>query len=333
MNVFEEVTIGNLTVHNRIGVPPMCTYLCETHDGVANDFHTAHYTTLAMGQPGFITQEATAVNVHGHISQNCLGIYNPRQREMLKRIVDNVHHCGTKIGIQLNHAGFKNQFGNERFGPMDAAGVIGLNLEQIQAIVRDFEYAAMWARELNYDFIEIHGAHGYLINQFLSPLSNQRDDPYGQNRTLLLEQITEVCVKMFEGCVGVRLSVEEYEPNGLHMQDFPPIINRLKVLGAAMISVSSGGLNQSPVYSYPLYQLPYAKYLKEHTDLPIMGVGLITTEDEIERILEKRECDLVLLGRKLLRDPFFLLRWRDRLGTLTQEDVPEYLYRGIHTRS
>lgn len=329
MKVFEKMMIGKTQINNRIGVPPMCTYLCDTMDGVANDFHLAHYTTLAKGQPGFIIQEATAVNKYGHITDKCLGIYTPRQREALKRIVEQVHKCGVKIGIQLNHAGMKNTFGNEKYSAMSHDDVIALKEEQILEIIKDFEFACIWARDLGYDFVEIHAAHGYLINQFLSPLTNQRSDAYG-DRTKLLYDLVDASLRSYEGDVIVRISAEEYEAGGLHPNDFIEITQKLEAMGVAAISVSSGGLNTSRIKSYPMYQIPYAKTIHDALTIPVMGVGLITREQEIESILNNDECDIVLLGRKLERDPYFLLKWRDTLGELTMDDVGECLYRSIH---
>lgn len=330
MKVFENNKLGHMELENRIGVPAMCTYMVNTKDGVGNLHHVAHYDILAKGRLAFIIQEATAVNAHGYINAQCLGIFTPRQRQILKEIVDCVHAYGVNIGIQLNHAGIKNGFGNQKYGPMDSDDVIGMREEDINATIVNFEFASRWARELGYDFIEIHAAHGYLINQFLSPLTNQRSDIYGQDRTLLLRRIMEGCRDNFEGDIVVRISAEEYETNGLHIEDMKPVVETIEEAGATAISVSSGGLQTSAIPSYPLYQIPYAKRIRAMSKLPVMGVGLITKEKEIEEILQSEACDYVLLGRKMLRDPYFLLKWKDRLHLLKEEDIGPCLYRGIH---
>lgn len=332
MKVFEKNKLGHMELSNRIGVPAMCTYMVKTKDGVGNLHHVAHYDTLAKGRPAFIVQEATAVNAHGYINEECLGIFTPRQRQILKDIVDCVHAYDVKIGIQLNHAGMKNSFGNQKYGPMDAEDVIGLDEAGINELIVNFEFASRWARELGYDFVEVHAAHGYLINQFLSPLTNQRSDAYGEDRTLLLRRIVEGCRDNFEGDVIVRISAEEYETGGLHVQDMKPIVRVIEEAGATAISVSSGGLNTSPVEVSPMYQIPYAESIRSMTSLPVMGVGLITRESEIEQILQEEHCDYVLLGRKLLRDPFFLLKWRDSCHQLSEEEIGQCLYRGIHLK-
>lgn len=330
MKAFERVTLGRMELQNRIGIPAMCTYMVKTKDGVGDINHVAHYITLAKGRPGFIVQEATAINAFGHISINCLGIYTPRQREILKEIVAGVHAQGVKIGIQLNHAGFKNTFGNQKYGPMDQEDVKGLTQEEIKDIILNYEFASKWARELGYDFIEVHAAHGYLVNEFLSPLTNRRTDEYGQDRTLFLRQVVEAVVDNFEKDVIVRISAEEYEDGGLHIDDMKPIVTCIEKAGACAISVSSGGLNTHKINVSAMYQIPFAKAIKQYATKPVMGVGLITKEQEIDTIFKNEDCDFVLLGRLSIRDPFFLLKWRNELGILKEEEVGSTMYRGIH---
>lgn len=330
MKAFEEALFGDTQVKNRIGIPAMCTYMVKTKDGVGDIHHIAHYETLAKGRPGFIVQEATAVNANGHISNTCLGIYTPRQRQVLKDIVRCVHDYNVKIGIQLNHAGIKNRFGNQKYGPMDGADVIAMDEKMIQDTIINFEFAARWARELGYDFIEVHAAHGYLINQFLSPLTNHRSDAYGQERPRLMREIIRACKENFEGDVIVRISAEEYEAAGLHISDMQAIVPIIEEAGASAISVSSGGLNKTAIPTFPMYQIPYATQIRSWSKLPVMGVGLITTEEEVNALCASSACDFILMGRALLRDPYTLLKWQDRQGTLRPEDIGECLYSSIH---
>lgn len=330
MKAFEKTTLGQMEIHNRIGIPAMCTYMVKTKDGVGDLHHVAHYEMLAKGRPGFIVQEATAVNASGYIDNRCLGIYNARQRQILKSIVDVVHDYDVKIGVQLNHAGRKNAFGNQKVGVMAEEDVVALDEQAIREIIVNFEFASKWARELGYDFVEVHAAHGYLINQFLSPLTNQREDEYGEDRTLFLRNVIQACKENFEKDVIVRISAEEYEEDGLHVKDMKEIVRVIEEAGATAISVSSGGLNTKPIITHPLYQIPYAKEVRSYTKLPVMGVGLITKEEEIDRILRNEDCDYVLLGRKMMRDPFFLLRWRENLGMISEEELGDCLYRAVH---
>lgn len=330
MKAFDKTMLGRMALNNRIGIPPMCTSMVDSKDGVGNIKHIAHYAMLARGKPGFLIQEATAVNAHGFIGEKGLGIFLPRQREMLKEIVSVVHSYGVKIGIQLNHAGQKNELGNQKYGPMNSKDVIGISEENIQEILVNFEFASKWAKELNYDFIEIHAAHGYLIHQFLSPLTNQRTDVYGQDRTLFLNQVIKSCMKNFDRDITIRISAEEYDSQGLHIEDMKDILSIIEHAGICAISVSSGGLNSSPIHAYPLYQIPYATQVKAMCTLPVMGAGLITKKEEIEHLLEDEACDYVLLGRKLLRDPFFLLQWKESVNELKKEEVGECMYRALH---
>ncbi|MGL5977811.1 MAG: NADPH dehydrogenase [Erysipelotrichaceae bacterium] len=329
MNVFQSLDIANLMIRNRIGVPAMCTYLVDTKDGVANEYHLAHYMNLALGQVGCIIQEATAVNEHGHISANCLGIYNERQVSKLKEIVQAVHKMGSVIGVQLNHSGMKNEFGNQRFSPVDAHDVLGLTSEQIDAIVYDFEKAAYNAYKAGYDFVEIHAAHGYLINQFLSPLINTRSDAYGADRTLFLRKVIAAVKLGFGERVWIRISAEEYEPSGLHLNDMIALCRTLEMEGIQLIDVSSGGLNTKPIDSFPLYQVGFAHAIKQAVSIPVACVGLITTVEQAETIIMEGKADLVLMGRKLLRDPLYLTQTIKSLGLLDRYKVPRYLKRGL----
>lgn len=330
MRAFEEAKLGAMTLSGRIGVPAMCTYFVTTKDGVGNSHHVAHYEMLAKGQPAFVIQEATAVNVHGHISKECLGIYTPRQRIVLKEIVQAVHAYGVKIGIQLNHAGLKNQFGNQKYGPMTFDDVTMMDDTYIEETIINYEFAAKWARELGYDFIEVHAAHGYLVHQFLSPITNQRQDAYGKNRTLFLRRVIKACKDNFGNDVIVRISAEDYVESGLHVNMMNPVLHAIEEAGGSGVSVSSGGLNTKAIRTFPLYQIPMARQIKNMCTLPVLGGGLITKEEQVEDILRSEDCDFVLMGRKLLRDPFFLLKWKDRLHILKEDDIGTCLYRGIH---
>ena len=263
IKTFEPLEIGGMSIKNRVGVAPMCTYLCEKKDGVANDFHFMHYTNLALGQPGLLIQEATAINEFGYISDHCLGIFNPRQKEALTHLVSLVHRFDTKFGIQLAHAGNKAKRSHTpKYGPMSMDDVIGMSHTDIDRFVQDFANAAKAARACGYDFVEIHGAHGYLINQFLSPLSNQRDDEYGQDRTLFLKKVTQAVVKAFEGPVFIRLSGDEYDPNGNSVEDIQKIGALCLNLGVCLLNISSGGFANIPSIG-PLYQVHLADQMKK----------------------------------------------------------------------
>ncbi len=331
MNVFEPISFKKMKIANRVGVAPMCTYMCLRKDGVAQDFHLAHYTTFAMGEPGFIIQEATSVNESGYISDYCLGIHQPRQREALKKVIDSVHAYPVKFGIQLNHAGAKsNKTGCRKISASSLAeGVEEATIADIRKVISDFESAAKWARQLGYDFVEVHSAHGYLLNQFLSPLTNHRSDEYGSDKGLLLQQVVEAVLKEFEGPVFVRLSGDEYAQDGRHIEDTLETVKRLDRLGVSLINMSSGGIAPVAMNVYPMYQVHLATQAKSVTRLPLATAGLITERKQIQDIIDSGKADVVLLGRLMTRDPFFLMRWRYDLGLITKENTPNYLFRSL----
>jgi NADPH2 dehydrogenase len=332
MKTFEPVQIQKMKIDNRVGVAPMCTFLCDTKDGVANEFHMVHYCNLALGQPGMIIQEATSINDQGYISDHCLGIYKPRQKEALTKLVELVHRYPSKIGIQLNHAGKKSKHSNiTKIGPMDEEGVVGASQDEIKKIVDDFAAAAKSARNIGYDFVEIHAAHGYLINQFLSPVTNQRHDEYGQDRFLLLKEVIMVVKHEFDGPISVRISADEYEEGGNTIEDSIEIAKKCEQLGISMMNISSGAFAGVPFDPYPLYQVKLAQAIKQHVSIPVATAGLISTIEEIEGIVSKDEADIVLLGRKLLVDPYFVLKEKYKQGLILEGDVSNYLYRGLTT--
>ncbi len=330
-SVFEETKIKNMLISSRVGVPPMCTYMCKTNDGVSSNFHLAHYTTLAIGKPGFIIQEATSVDENGYLDDFGLGIYTKQQTTALKNIVDSVHEHSVKMGVQLNHAGCKSKSTNKT---VYAASKLEdyetqLTIEEIESIVDAFKNAAKNAKIAGYDFIEIHGAHGYLINQFLSPLKNKRTDKYGADKTLLLQQVIKACQSEFDGPIGVRVSAEEYADGGNHLDYFVELAPKLEKWGMDFINVSTGGVVYHPIELSAMYQVKHAHAIKEVVNIPVMCAGLITKEEEIESIIHTNQSDYVLIGRELLRNPFFTLKWMKELGLLNEENTPNYLYRSL----
>lgn len=330
MKTFEPLTFKKMTIANRIGVAPMCTYMCKKKDGVAEDFHLAHYTTFALGQPGFIIQEATAVNENGYISDYDLGIYHPRQREALKHIVESVHAHNVKMGVQLAHAGAKSKRSNVRIvAPSAVDGAEEMSVQDIEKVIFDFEAAAKWARIIGYDFVEVHGAHGYLINQFLSPLTNHRTDEYGEDKQLLLKKVVTVVLKEFDGPVFVRLSGTEYHEDGRTIEDTQETVKMLAKMGVSVINMSSGGVVAANIPLGPKYQVPLATAAKQVCSIPVATAGLITEREHIRSIIDNEEADLVLLGRLALRDPFFILKWKYEENLLSKEDVPNYMYRSL----
>lgn len=332
VKLLSPYSLGNITLKNRIVISPMCQY--SSTDGIANNWHIAHYGARAIGGAGLIIQEATAVVPEGRITYADLGIWKDEQTGRLRQIVDFVHQQGSKIGIQLAHAGRKGSTDK----PWDGKGKIlpgepngwqtlapsavpfeegeaipaELSLEEIHQVVEAFQNGAKRALEAGYDVIEIHAAHGYLLHQFYSTLSNKRTDCYGgsfENRVRLTLEVVEAIQEIWgkERPLIVRISATDWVEDGWKMEDSLKLAAQLKTLGVHLIDVSSGGniLTEIPVKAG--YQVYFSSEIRNKVQTPTGTVGLITTPQQAEEILQKEEADLVLIGRESLRNPHFPL--------------------------
>jgi NADPH2 dehydrogenase len=325
LKIFEKIEIKNLKLKNRIVMPPMCMYTAE-EDGFVTPWHVNHYTTRAVGGVGLIMVEATAVEPSGRISANDLGIWSEDHIEGLKKIVDSVHQNGGKIGIQLAHAGRKSDsLKDEIYGPSpikfndDYRLPKEMTVEDIKRVKNNFKEAAARAEKAGFDLIEIHGAHGYLINEFISPLTNKREDEYGgslENRSRFLKEILEEVVQVWpkEKPITLRVSSLEYSEKGNTSEDIADIINHVKESGVDIVNVSSGGVIYTKINPYPGYQIEPARIIKEKTNLPVMAGGLVTDWQLAEEIIKNKRGDMVYMGRKLLRDPYFVINTSHQLG-------------------
>lgn len=314
MKLFEKYNLGNLELKNRMVMPPMCMY--QAKDGKVNEFHIAHYTARAIGQVGLIIVEATGVMDNGRITDNCLGIWDDKQFDGHKELVESVHSQGSKIAIQLIHAGRKSETsGLEHYAPSNIkfndkkAEFLEMTEDEIQKTIKAFKEAAKRALEAGYDGIEIHAAHGYLINQFISPLSNKRDDKYGNDKFLLLKNITEAIKEVWpkDKPLWLRISATDYKQGGVQVEDWIEFLNSYEKK-YDIIHVSAGGVENTEIHVYPGYMIEYAKRIKENTSYPTIGVGLLNEADLINYVLESNSCDLAACGRELLRNPNLLLK-------------------------
>lgn len=313
--LYKEIRIKNDIIKNRIVMAPMCMYSAG-EDGIAKQFHLIHYATRAIGGVGMIIVEATGVEPRGRISENDLGLWSDEQIQMLKGIVDEVHKYDSLIGIQLNHAGRKAVTKEKNIAPsniVDAGfgNVIEMDKDTITRTISLFKEAALRALKAGFDFIEIHGAHGYLINQFLSPLSNKRTDEYGgslENRARFLVEIVNATRQVWpkDKILGLRVSAEEYLDEGNHPEDLAKMISLFKDK-IDFVDVSSGGVVAAPIKAFPGYQLQFARTIKGLTKLPTIGGGLITDPHMAEDAISKGMVDMVFFGRELLRNPYFAL--------------------------
>jgi 2,4-dienoyl-CoA reductase-like NADH-dependent reductase (Old Yellow Enzyme family) len=330
--LFSPLVIKDITFRNRIVISPMCQY--SSADGFANDWHLVHLGSRAVGGASLIIQEATAVSPEGRISPGDLGIYLDDHVDMLQRITSFIHHHGGVAGIQLAHAGRKascalpsdggRQIGEEKGGwktvgpsavafyPEDETP-LALDTNGIRKVKTDFKAAAVRALKAGYKLIEIHAAHGYLIHQFLSPLSNQRKDNYGgsfENRIRLLLEITEEIQTVWPQNLPlfVRISATDWAENGWDINESVQLSSILKQKGVDLIDTSSGGLVTGvKIPLGPGYQTVFSERIKKETGILTGAVGLITEVKQAESILVKEQADLILIARASLRDPYFAL--------------------------
>lgn len=350
--LFEPLTLRGVTFRNRIWVPPMCQYSVEKEDGVATDWHLAHLGGMARGGAGAIIVEATGVVPEGRISSKDLGLWNDVQRDALTPIVDFVHSQGSTAGIQLAHAGRKAsvwpEWGTDRTGsvPLDEGGWVTdapsalpypglaepreLSESGIREIVEAFAASSKRAIEAGFDFVEIHAAHGYLLHEFLSPLSNVRTDRYGgtlENRArFLIEVVDAVRFEIGEEVpIFVRLSATDWTDGGLTLDDTVGIVELLKGRGVDLIDVSTGANVPARIPVGPGYQVSFAAGVRERTGVPTAAVGMITEPFQAEQILATGQADAVLLGREMLRDPHFAIRAAQALRHELPYVPPQYL--------
>ncbi|WP_102345675.1 NADPH dehydrogenase NamA [Bacillus sp. Marseille-P3661] len=305
--------LKDMTLKNRIVMSPMCMYSCDKEDGVVTDWHMTHYESRAVGQVGLIIVEATAVHPQGRISSKDLGIWDDNHVVRLKQLVDRVHQSGSSIGIQLAHAGRKATVDGEIYAP-SAIAFNGmktpkeLTIVEIEGIIETFKQGAARAKEAGFDCIEIHAAHGYLINQFLSPLTNKRQDEFGgnsENRYRLLKKVIHAIKEVWEGPLFVRISANEYQPDGLTVEDHVVYAEQMKAQGVDLIDCSSGGVVPATIDVFPGYQITYSENIKNKVGIPTGAVGLITSGIQAQEIVKNGRADLVFIGRELLRNPYW----------------------------
>ncbi|WP_459128861.1 NADH:flavin oxidoreductase/NADH oxidase [Guggenheimella bovis] len=326
MKLFTPIILDKLSVNNRLVMPPMCTY--NATNGLANELHYAHYSARALGGVGLIIVEATGVCPEGRITEQCLGLWNDEQEASLKELVRRVHALGSKIAIQLNHAGRKSRAQDWTVAPssipFDETYPIPKELTEaeIEGIIERFKESSLRAERAGFDSIEIHAAHGYLLHEFLSPLSNHRTDRYGIDRGLLLKEVMEAIRSVTKLPIIVRLSATDWE-GGLTVKDLYPVVKELK---ADLYDISTGGNIQASIPLYPGYQLPFSEEIKNSCGVKTIGGGLITTFDQAEEALQRGAADLIFMGRELLRNPFFLHETARMLG-IKEEVVPKMYWR------
>ena len=351
-DLFDPLTLRSVTVRNRIWVPALCQYTVSARDGVPTDWHLVHLGAMASGGAGLIIAEATAVSPEGRISPHDTGIWNDDQVAAWKRVTDFLHSQGAAAGIQLAHAGRKAsvypEWGMPGRGTMAVAeggwqtvsasalpftgyaAPTALDAEGIDTVVADFEAAGRRALAAGFDVLEVHAAHGYLLHQFLSPLSNHREDEYGgslENRARLLLRIVSALRSISDDVpVLVRFSATDYAEGGWDEAQTATVAGWAAEAGADFFDISSGGnVTGVTIPSGPGYQVPFASYVHENADVDVAAVGLITNAEQASDIVSSGRASAVLLGREMMRDPHFALRAAHELGVEVDYWPHQYL--------
>ena len=315
--LFNEFKIKNLTLKNRIVMPPMCMY-CAPENGMATKWHVIHYGTRAVGGVGLVIVEATGISPEGRLSSNDLGIWDDAHVKGLIDIAEAIHTGGAKAGIQINHGGRKCEARGAEIEapspiPYNEGGIPPKEMTKtdIRDTVQEFKNAAIRADKAGFDLIQIHAAHGYLLNEFLSPLTNQRTDEYGgnpENRVRILVEVLDAVRSVWpcEKPIEVRITAEDYQEGGNHAEDLGEMLNLIKDKGIDSVNVSTGGLVPVVPKAFPGYQVPHAETIKKMTGLSVSAGGMLSDAKEINEILDQRKADLIYLGRELLRNPYWV---------------------------
>ncbi|GAA1831637.1 NADH:flavin oxidoreductase/NADH oxidase [Luedemannella flava] len=340
--LFRPLTLRGVTLPNRVWVAPMCQY--SSVDGVPTDWHLVHLGGLARGGAGLVIAEATAVTPEGRISPRDAGIWTDEQAAAYRRINAFITEQGSVPGIQLAHAGRKAsayvpwqgrgsvpvaEGGWPTVGPSPVAFAgyatpAELSVDEIAVIVRQWSEAAVRAVAAGFRVVEVHAAHGYLLHEFLSPVSNRRGDGYGGDlvgRSRLLVEVVDVVRAALpdEVALFVRVSATDWVPGGLDVDEVAEVARVLAGHGVDLVDVSSGGnAAEQHITPEPGYQVPFARAIREHSGLPVGAVGLITEPRHAQKILAEGSADAVLLGRALLREP----TWPQRAAAELGADLP-----------
>ncbi|MFB6070212.1 MAG: NADH:flavin oxidoreductase/NADH oxidase [Halanaeroarchaeum sp.] len=355
-DLFSSLDVRGTTASNRTMVSPMCQYSCEDRDGLATDWHHVHLGSRAVGGAGIVMTEATAVEPRGRISPQDLGIWSDEHAARLERTTAFLKEQGSVPGMQLAHAGRKasktrpsdggvplqpGEGGWEVVAPSaepwpyedDAPPTRKLSTGEIQDVVDSFRNAAARAVDVGFEILEVHAAHGYLLHEFLSPVTNHRDDEYGggfENRTRLLREVVTAVREEVADEVGVfvRISATDWIDD---RESWTPgqsvrLAEDLADLGVDLLDVSSGGISpdQDIAWTGPNYQLRFAERIGNETDADLLvgTVGGITTPEQADAVIRNDRADVAIVGREFLRDPYFPLHAARALGAEDRIDVP-----------
>jgi 2,4-dienoyl-CoA reductase-like NADH-dependent reductase (Old Yellow Enzyme family) len=335
--LFTPFALGAITLPNRIVVSPMCQYSAD--DGCMNDWHLIHLGHLAYCGAGLLMVEATHVTREGRITHSCAGLYNEHNEASMKRVIDACRRLtSAPLGIQIGHAGRKGSaqvpwegrewlraeqspwqtvapsplpYGRGWHVPRELTG------QEIKSLVKDFVGAALRAKRLGFDVLELHSAHGYLLHQFLSPLSNQRKDEYGRDRMKLPLEVAAAVRETWpkDRALGARISAHDWLDGGLGPDAAVQYARELKRIGFDYVCVSSGGLAaEQRMAVVPGYQVPFAEKVKKDVNIAVRAVGMIADPEQVESILSEGKADLVAMARAFLDNPRWIWHAAERYG-------------------
>ncbi len=333
--LFEPFRHKGLELKNRVMMSPMCQYSVWNHDGAPNDWHVVHYVSRAVGGVGLVMIEMTDVVPDGRITVRDLGLWSDTQVPAFRRIIDQVHGYGAKIGIQLAHAGRKAEspeLSPEAPSPIPFSERYrvprALTRDDIYRLVDAFQMAARRAVRAGVDTLELHGAHGYLIHQFMSPLSNRRDDEFGEPTRFGVEVIQAVKSEMPATMpLLMRVSATEYVDDGYHLEELIAMAKVFRDHGVDIFDVSSGGNAVVSIEDGPGYQVPYAARVKAALGTPVVAVGRLESPPLAEAVLRRGDADLIAVARGLLKDPYWANTAAIELGHQTL--LPPAYYRAF----
>lgn len=326
INLFTPYEFQSLKLKNRVVMPPMCQYSVTNKDGIATDWHYNHYVSRAVGGAGLIIVEMADVDPDGRITDYDLGLWSDEQIPALARIVEASHAHGAKVGIQVAHAGRKAE---DAPLPVSASAIPfddksktphALTTQEVKEMVDKFKQGVQRAVRAGFDVIELHGAHGYLIHQFHSPLTNLRTDEYGQDRTRFGREVIAAAKSVMpEGMpLIMRISAQEYVEGGYGIAESLEISRAYKEAGADIFHISAGG--EGPIAAsgrpgtHAAYQVPLARSIKQELNVPVIAVGRLDEAVLANAVIGNEEADLVAVGRGMLRNPYWTLEAGVTLG-------------------
>jgi NADPH2 dehydrogenase len=323
-SIFDPITVKGLELSNRVMMSPMCQYQAYEKDGSPGDWHFVHYTSRAIGGVGLIMIEMTNVEPKGRITEHCLGLWSEDHISPFNRLIESCHQYGSKVGIQIAHAGRKSTIeGEDIVAPSSipfseqSAVPRELSIGEIKNIITKFGNSTKLAVQAGVDTVELHGAHGYLLHQFMSPFSNKRTDEYGEYSKFPLEVIKIVRDNMPDDMpLIMRISATEYDEGGYNFEHMKAMIPSFIEAGVDVFDVSTGGNGPTRPATYPAYQVQYAEKVRKLFNIPVISVGRLENPLVAEAVVGNEQTDMVAIGKGLLRKPYWM---KEASRSLNQE--------------